>query len=263
MFRNLRKKFIYFLILALPFFVLFFNQNTFSGLRTTVVSVSSWPIKIVTFPLKEIKKILFYRRTFNENRILKDKTETLRRRLIEQEEVSKENSRFKDLLDFKSTSVFSSVAASVVGRDPSNWSAVIIIDRGTVDGLEQGMPVVSSLGVIGKILEVGSKISKVMLLTDPSFSVAAVIQHNREQGLVSGTLQGICRMQYLLPKAKINIGDNVITSKLSSFFPEGLLVGKVIAVQDSPGSPTIECFVEPAVSLSQIEEVIVLKMPQN
>ncbi|MDD3374838.1 MAG: rod shape-determining protein MreC [Candidatus Omnitrophica bacterium] len=263
MFRSSQRKFIYFLILALPFFILFFNQNIFSGLRTAVISASSWPIKIVTFPLKEVKKILFYRKTFNENRILTDEVKTLRRRLIEQEEVLKENSRFKNLLDFQSASVFSSVAASVVGRDPSNWSAVIVIDRGEVDGLEQGMPVVSSLGVIGKILEVGSRVSKVMLLTDPSFSVAAIIQRNREQGLVSGTLQGICRMQYLSPESKINIGDNVITSKLSSFFPEGLLVGKVIAVQDSPGSPTIECFVEPAVSLSQIEEVIVLKIPRE
>ncbi|MDP8264394.1 MAG: rod shape-determining protein MreC [Candidatus Aceula lacicola] len=263
MFQSSRKKIIYFLVLALPFFILFLNQNTFSGLRTTVVSVSSWPIKIVTFPLKEMKKVLFYRKTFNQNKVLKDENEILKRRLIEQEELSKENSRFKDLLDFKSTSVFSSVAASVIGRDPSNWSAVIVIDRGSIDGLKQGMPVVSSLGVVGKILEVGSKISKVMLLTDPSFSVAAIIQHNREQGLVSGTLQGICRMQYLSPKSKTNIGDNVITSKLSSFFPEGLLVGKVIAVQDSPSSPTIECFVEPVVSLSQIEEVIVLKMPQK
>ncbi len=263
MFRISSKKATYLLIVILAFFVLFFAQGASSGLRMGVVSAFSLPIKIVTFPFKEIKKIWFYRKTFDESKSLKEEFQTLRRRLFEQEEVLKENSRFKKLLDFQSTSVFSSVAASVVGRDPSNWNAVIIIDRGSEDGLEQGMPVISPLGVVGRILEVGSHISKVMLLTDPSFSVAAVVQRNREQGLISGTLQGVCRMQYLSPKTRFNIGDPVITSNLSSFFPEGLLVGKIVAIEDSTSSPTIECLVEPVVILSQMEEVIVLKIPQE
>ncbi len=263
MLRRSKKKFIYFLILVLPLVILFSSQSIFSGAKTKIVEISSLPIRIATFPFKEVKKILFYRKNFNELQSLRKEVGTLKHRLIESEEVLKENARFKNLLDFKGSSVFSAVAANIIGRDPSSWNSTIIIDRGSRDKISEGMPVASPSGVVGKVFEVGDKTSKVMLLSDPRFSVAALIQHSREQGLISGTLQGICRMQYLSPRTLVNVNDKVITSKLSSFFPEGFLIGQVIEVKDSSGSPTIECLVEPAVSLSQIEEVIVIRMPQE
>ena len=190
---------------------------------------------------------------------LKKEVDSLKSRLIGQEEVFLENNRYKKLLGFKTELVFSSVVANVIGRDPSNWNAAFIIDKGEIQGLKQGMPVVSALGVIGKVAEVSKKTSKVILLIDPNFSVAAVIERSREGGLVSGTLQGMCRMRYLSSSANIEIGDKVVTSKLSSSFPEGLLIGEVVAIEESQNSPAIECLVEPAVGLSQIEEVIVIQ----
>lgn len=224
-----------------------------------IAETSAWPLRVILFPFKEFKKVITYHKTYNDYQKLKKETDTFRRRLQEQEEILKENNRFKGLLELKQNAIFSSTAANVIARDPSNWSAAIIIDKGSQDGMEQGMPVISSLGVVGKIIEAGNKTSKVMLLTDPRFSVAVLIERNREQGLISGSLQGLCRMQYLSPDVIVEIGDKVITSKLSSFFPEGLLIGKVVDVRESLSSPTIECLIEPAVSLSQIEEVIVVK----
>ena len=98
-----------------------------------------------------------------------------------------------------------------------------------------------------------------MLLNDPDFSVAALIERSREEGLISGTLKGNCRMRYLSPEADIRIGDKVITSNISASFPEGLLIGEVVRIEENPGSPTIECLVAPAVSLSQLEEVLIIK----
>ncbi|MDP8265465.1 MAG: rod shape-determining protein MreC [Candidatus Aceula meridiana] len=259
MFPRINKKAIYFFVLLIPIVFLFFFQNSSSGLKIKIAETSSWPLRVILFPFKEFKKAISYHKTYDDYQDLKKEADTFKRRLQEQEEVLKENNRLKKLLELKQSAVFSSTAANVIARNPSNWSAAIIIDKGSRDGIEQGMPVVSSLGVIGKIIEVGVKTSKVMLLTDPRFSVAVLIQRNREQGLVSGSLQGLCRMQYLSPDVVIEIGDKVTTSKLSSFFPEGLLIGKVVDVRESLSSPTIECLVEPAVSLSQIEEVIVIK----
>ena len=111
----------------------------------------------------------------------------------------------------------------------------------------------------GKIAEAGEQYSKVILLTDPQFSVAAVVQRPREIGLVSGSLQGeICRMRFISADAQVSVGDKVITSKLSTSFPEGLLIGEILQIVDDPQKPAIECIIKPSVALSQLEEVLVI-----
>ena len=133
-----------------------------------------------------------------------------------------------------------------------------MIDKGDKDGVKQGMPVIDALGVIGKIVETSAHLSKVILLTDPQFSVAAIIERTRESGLVSGTLQGLCRLRYLSDDTQIQVGDKVITSKLSGSFPEGLLIGEIVHIEEHPTEPSSEYIVEPVISPSEIEEVLVI-----
>ncbi len=229
------------------------------SIRLDVVETTSGPLKVILIPFVEFKKILLYHQTFKDYQRLTKDYEALKARLVGMEEVAIENKRYEKLLDFKRNLVFSSIVAGVIGRDPTNWNAAIIIDKGEVDGISIGMPVVNPLGVVGKVAEVTKRTSKVILLTDPSFSVAAIIQRSREGGLVSGTLQENCRMRYLAPDADIKKGDVVVTSRLSSSFPEGLLIGEVIGVEESKSAPGVEGVIASAVLTSQLEEVIVIK----
>ncbi|HOW35898.1 MAG TPA: rod shape-determining protein MreC [Candidatus Omnitrophota bacterium] len=256
--RKTKKLLIYCLILVFPLFFLFAKQAAFQSFKMNVVDISSLPIRVVLFPFEEIKKIVFYRSTFNKYTKLKREADILRTKFIKQEELIRENNRLKELLDLKWNSNYPGILARVIARDPSNWAAAVIIDKGETNGIKQGMPVINSAGVVGKISEVGRRTSKVLLLSDPNFSVPALIQRNREQGLVSGTLQGVCRMRYLSSGADVRAGDKVITSKLSTFFPEGLMIGDVISVREGLEGPTVECLIRPAVSPSQTEEVLVI-----
>ena len=259
MFNRNQKLLIYSLVFVIPFFLLISKPPILDPLKSQVVQSSSLPLQIISFPFQELKKLLFYHWTFNQYQRLKKENETLKARLTGMEEVLIDNKRYERLLDFKRNLIFSSVAANVIGRDPSNWSSAMIIDKGTKEGIEPGMAVVDPLGVVGKVAEVTQKTGKVVLLNDPSFSVAGLVQRSREGGLISGTLQGLCRMRYLSPEADIVVGDTVITSRLSSSFPEGLLIGTVIAVEPSKTSPGIECLLQPATSASQFEEVLIIK----
>jgi rod shape-determining protein MreC len=135
----------------------------------------------------------------------------------------------------------------------------LIIDKGSAEGLVVGQSVVSTLGVVGRIFEVGHNTAKVILLSDPAFAVAAVVERSRENGLLTGTLEGVCRLQYLTANADVKVGDWIVTSRLSTAFPEGVLIGQITDVQASSNSHTVECLVEPAVDLSQLEEVIVVR----
>lgn len=258
MFKKSKKVLVYFLIVAVPFICLFLPQHIFVNFKADVIKNSAWPLELVLLPFREVKKIVFYHKTYNDYQSLKKQIDPLIQRAWQSEEIFKENMRLRALLDFKHRSSFSFVSARVIMRDPANWSAVIIIDKGTKQGLRQGMPVVTPLGVVGKVAEVGDKIAKVTLLTDPRFSVAASVERTRDQGVVSGTLKGTCRLQYLSVTADVQVGDVVMTSKISSFFPEGLLIGRIIDVQENFASPTLDCLIKPAVVFSQLEEVLVV-----
>ena len=258
MLRRHRKNLVYLLILFIPFLFFFVPSDTFLALKSKVVKLTSFPIRILSVPIKEIKKIIYYHRTFKEYKRLNEEVGLLKARLIGLEEVIRENKRLEDLLEFKRKLIYSSVTANVIGREPSHWNSSMIIDKGDSDGIKQGMPVVNAMGVVGKIAEVSLTESKAILLTDPQFSVAVLIQRPRESALVSGTLQGLCRLRFLDKDADIRVGDKVITSKLSSTFPEGLMIGEVIRVQKNPRSPTLECILRPTVSFSQLEEVLVI-----
>ena len=255
----LKKKIIYFLLPVALFLLVFVRPQIFAPLKLKLVEITSWPVRIVAFPLKELKKILYYHRTYHEYVKARKQLVTLKARLIGMEEVIRENTRLEQLLEFKRRLVFSSVAANVIARDPSNWNANIIVDKGRREGIVVGMPVVSAQGVVGKVIEVSEHRSKIILLTDPVFSVAAVIKRSREIGQVSGTLTGLSRMRYLSPDANVQVGDEVITSKLSTSFPEGLYVGDVIDVRHRKNVPSVECVIQPAVPLSQLEEVLIVQ----
>lgn len=258
MFQNNRKNLVYLCIFLISFVLFFTRTSVFKSVKYSLVDLTAKPAKLLSLTFLELKKFIFYHRTYDAYMEKRKEVERLKSRLVGLEEVIQENARFQDLLEFKRKLVYSSVVANVIGRDPSRWNAAVIVDKGELDGLKVGMPIVNNGGVIGKVVEVSSKKSKVLLLIDPQFSVAALIQESRETGVVSGTLKGLVRMRFIDRDAQIQIGDRVITSKLSSSFPESLIIGEVIRVQQSSQGLSQECLIQPAVSFSQLEEILVI-----
>ena len=104
----------------------------------------------------------------------------------------------------------------------------------------------------------GVTISTPLALTAVASIVAGVLIY-----LLGKFLLSIVIARNRANERDISEGDQVITSKLSSSFPGGLLVGEVIKVQFSESSPTIDCIIRPAVSLTQIEEVLVVQSSSN
>jgi rod shape-determining protein MreC len=257
--KKIPKNFVYILVLIVPLFILFARPPFLNTQKGMVIDLTAGPIAIITWPIREIKKIVFYHQTYDEYIKLKNEVGGLRAKIANAQEIILENKRLEALLDFKRDQPYSTVGARVIGRDPSNWNALLIINKGRAAGIKVGMPVVNSAGVVGKIIEVGENKSKVILISDPNFNVAAVAQDSRESGLLSGTLQGLCRLRYLPEDSKIKAGEKIVTSKLSSTFPDGILIGTVSSVHNQTNTTGTECMVAPAVEPSEIEEVLILK----
>ncbi len=155
------------------------------------------PVELLQVPAFELKKLFFYRETYDGYVRLKKQNEVLKARLIAIREDTQALERHAKIQDFRSKQGYTSVVANVVGRDPSNWNASLIINKGRRDGLVPGQPVVNPLGVVGRVFEVGNNTAKILLLSDPAFAVAAVVERSRENGLLTGSLQGVLRLQYL------------------------------------------------------------------
>ena len=148
--------------------------------------------------------------------------------------------------------------ARVIGRSPSAWNRVFLIDKGVREGVHVNQPVLSAQSILGKIIEAGPSVSKALLLTDPNSRVGVMIQRTRQQGILYGTISGECRIKYLSIDAEIKSGDTVVTAGFGGFFPKGVLVGKVLRAWKEPGQLYQVALVSPATDLSRVEEVACL-----
>jgi rod shape-determining protein MreC len=246
-------------LVAILLIVLFIFQPPFiNRLRTAFVDFSKIPLKLTHNFLKEIKLIFSYRRLYKENINLQKEMDLLNRKMVEFKEIYQENKRLEKLLSFKHKLPFSTVAARVIGRDSSNWISALIIDKGSKDNLRVGMPVIGGVGLVGKLVEVGSSTSRVLLINDSNFKVAALIQDSRDEGIVSGSLGGKCRMYFLSLESEVKTNDRVITSGLGGVFPKGLLIGRVIDVDIDASGLMKNCLIEPTTDLSRLEEVLII-----
>lgn len=261
--RKFQKLALYCLILLIPFLILFTRGYSFLPVKQGSTGFLTPFLQVLKYPILEAKKIIFYRQIFNEYRQLRDELSKIQKDFVKQEDIIRENIRYRELLDFKKSTSFPSVPAYIIGRSPDSWHSSFILNRGEDAGIQNGMPVVTPLGVVGKITETGKSVSKVILLNDPAHSVAAVVQRSRESGLVQGSLQGICRMLYLSQDADVKKGDKVVTARMSTAFPEGLLIGEVTEVRKDVHNTYTECVIQPAVLFSQVEEVLVIKKGIN
>ncbi|MFC1594470.1 rod shape-determining protein MreC, partial [Candidatus Omnitrophota bacterium] len=228
-------------------------------LKTLLLDVLRFPLivasKIVSF-VNFLPSCASYN---NENKLLKKEIGGLKDQLVEHQEALQENERLKKLLSFKKQSPIRMVAATVIGRDPSNWTSSLVIDIGSKEGVKKDAAVLVEGGLVGKVVEVGSKTSKVLLINDTNMSVAAVVQRSREEGVVTGTLGGNCQMKYLSLSADAVSGDTVMTSGLGGVFPKGITIGTVVEVFEDTSGLMLSCAVAPAVDINKLEEVLVVK----
>ncbi len=259
MLRKIPKQAVYFILIVAPFWLLFFNSPFWNGLKLKTMGAAASAVSVANFPLDELRILVSYRRTYTEFRKLQRDQLALKAKAQDVDDALGENERLKDLLGFKGREDLSTTAARVIARDPANWNSSLMIDKGRRDGVKAGMPVLNALGVAGKVAEVAERSAKVILVNDPGFSVAVVDQRTREAGLLSGSLSGACRLSYLPAATDVKVGDAIVTAHLSGTFPEGFLVGRVVEVYPPGGISDARAEVSPAVEVSRIEEVLVVR----
>jgi rod shape-determining protein MreC len=177
---------------------------------------------------------------------------------IEYREAVATNVRLQKLLELKESLPPPTLTAEIVGKDPSLWFRTFTINRGSSDGVQKGMPVVTVEGVVGQVLTSSPNYSKVLLATDPNSAIEIITQKTRVQGIVKGLGRDAFGLHYVLKSGEVVKGDYVLTSGLGGVFPKGLMVGTVSEVMKSRRGMFQTIEIEPAVDFSQLEYLIII-----
>ena len=149
------------------------------------------------------------------------------------------------------------IEATVIGYDPEAATHVVTIDRGAVNGVHRDDGVVTGRGVVGRVIEVAPLSSKVLLVTDATSKLPAVVQHGRWWAIAVGTATRV-KLQYVSQDAKIRVGDRVVTGEGRSF-RAGVLIGRIKQIEPvSAGALDQTAIVQPAADLTALSRVVVL-----
>lgn len=159
---------------------------------------------------------------------------------------------------------YNKVAARVIGKDPGNWFNTFTIDKGTNDGLAVDMNVIAGSGLVGIISDIGPNWATVRSIIDDSSNVSAMDVNTTDLCIVAGDLKSMTGNRTILfqdmsdSDGNSAVGDQVVTSNISSKFLPGLLVGYISSIKKDGNNLTMSGEITPVVDFEHLEEVLVI-----
>lgn len=266
----LKKKFVKILIYVLIGCVIlsgaaYFGNNPVQRALYTVVSpVFNAAYSAVT-PVREFFKYLSEAKTYEEKiESLEAEVTALKIENKSSEDYIRENKRLKELLDLRngSMSEYKTVSARVVSYEPNSWYDTVMLSKGTDAGISIDNIVVTNLGVVGRVTDVGINWSRVSTIINSSNSLGVKLSRTGDVGVVSGDANLAqdknCRLEYLSNDKSLIKGDILVTSGLGGIYPPDFAVGKVTDIKSDSAGNLEYGVVEPSVDFSSLYEVLII-----
>ena len=199
-----------------------------------------------------------------QNQIYRDEIDRLQAAIVQMRELEVENRDLRELLGLRErASLGNLLSVDVIARDPLGPVHGVTIDRGSQDGVQANMPVITWKGLVGRVVEVHPTSAKVLLITDVNSAVSVRIQDpaSRATGVIRGVGDGRLLLQYVPRTDLLRTDDVAITSGIGGLFPSGVLVGRVLQVRQRDVEVFQEALVEPAADMRNLERLYVLLSP--
>jgi rod shape-determining protein MreC len=200
-----------------------------------------------------------------ENDALRAENERIQQEALQAEEIRRQNSILTGLLQLRNGFEYTTVAATVIGRDSSEVQQRIVLDRGTGDGLKIGDVVIATGGsLVGRVVDAGATSSTVQLISDPGSTVVGQLMSSAATGEVTGQLPGTLIMENIDASATVTLGEEVVTAGIElaggikSPYPKGLVIGQVVDARRDANSVVQTAYLAPAATLDRLEFVLVI-----
>jgi rod shape-determining protein MreC len=191
-----------------------------------------------------------------ENRELRDQIEQLQLQQVRLRQDAEQARRLQALLGFKEQFIAKTLAAQVIGSSGSEQSRTVYIDKGSHEGIQPEMAVISASGVVGKVINVYRGTAQVLLINDQQSGVGVILEKSRLQGVLKGKPSGDLVIDKIMADEDVKQGDAVLTSGGDQIFPKGLMIGTISKIQRGPDF--LQLTVKPSAALNHLEEVLVI-----
>ncbi|MBR4786238.1 MAG: rod shape-determining protein MreC [Fibrobacter sp.] len=219
---------------------------------STVLGTVFYPAQWVVSSVESFRSVLA------ENEHLKEENARLRQETYYASEGLQELTRLHTLVRFDDKWDYPIVTARVVGHNPGRFLTTLVINRGTMHGVKENMPVFSMNGLVGKITKAAYTHSRVQLLVDPNLKLSVLEKKSRVVGFLE-SVDGHLLTAMIPSHAGVEEGDTLITSGLGGIFPKGIPVGIVKAVRKSDLDVMRQMDVSPFQEFTALEEVFVME----
>ncbi|MUG27269.1 rod shape-determining protein MreC [Aeromonas salmonicida] len=184
---------------------------------------------------------------------------TLRSRLLKMDHLEHENQRLRELLGSPVHKESRKMVAELLSVDSDPFSHQVLINKGALDGVYNGQPVINDQGVIGQVLHVGSTTSRVLLVTDSSHGIPVRVLRNDLRAIASGSGElDKLELRNLPRNTDVQVGDLLVTSGLGGRFPEGYPVATVTRSDYVEGKPFAQVEAKPLVELDRLRYLLLL-----
>ena len=169
-----------------------------------------------------------------------------------------ERNRLRRLLDFREDSFFEFVPCEVIARSSNRFHHSVTVDRGSADGIHEGMAAVGYRGLVGRVVQVFPSSSRVLLLNNKAISVSCLVKRSRVVGMLSWERGNLFRLDYIGREEDVLKGDTLITSGLGKVLPAGFPVGTVFQVSDEKTELSRMVSVTSMTDLNTLEELFIV-----
>ena len=230
----------------------------FIPMQRGLTTVGNW-ISDKTYELANLKNVM------KENEELKAQVDELTDELNTRKLEQYDTEDLRALLDLdEGYFEYNKVAASVIGKDAGNWFDTFLIDKGSKDGITAGMNVITGRGLAGIITEVGPNYAKVRSIVDDMSSVSGMVLSTSDNCVIKGDLQTMDERQMITfsnlkdTDNKVSVGDQVVTSYISSEYVQGLLIGYISEIHVNSNNLTKSGLISPVVDFEHVKHVLVI-----
>jgi len=232
------------------------NSNVFTSSLITVQSWFSSRFVALQDFLTSPRDIASLRQRNSE---LEADVSELQAQVIQLQQEVRETQILAELLDFSRANTENAYrAAAVIGRDPSPFLQYVIINRGSNDGIQRGMPVVTNQGLVGRVDAVIADAARVQLITDPASNVNVHLQNAEVDASLVGSVTGDVTLDLIPQDVSLEEGDLVLTSGLGGGYPPDLIIGQVVNPRKRDFDLFQQATVQPVVDFNRLQIVLVI-----
>ena len=225
------------------------SQDGLNSLRAVTITAAS----ILEEPVSNVR---VYRNALKTNAYLQQQNILLQDELSKLRSIEKENQELKSLLRLEESYNYPLQITRVVTKQLNTLNNSLSVNVGSNEGIQRGMPLINSDGLIGKVILSASNYSQIMPLSHPLFRVSAQIQDSKANGIITWDISSpnYLIMDFVPKTVPIDTGMVIQTSGLGNEFPAGIPIGQVVDFRSQEGTNTQQIKIEPFSKLNEVSE---------